>query len=220
MKKLILSAVAVLASASMMALTPTAVARITLTSADGSDVVTLLESTEDGFSAAFDNGYDANQPEANIPGIYAVAGEARYATVATDNLDELVLGFITGAATDYTMTFANVNGRELKLYDAVTGTETVIADGATYSFTAEANTRIDNRFVINRAVVAPEICHRYGNLEVRGTAGQTLVVKDSEGNEVLNQTLATDNEVIPVSTLDAGYYTVEWNEKTLTIKVD
>jgi hypothetical protein len=220
MKKLILSAVAVLASASMMALTPSAVARITMSSTDGSDIVTLLESTEDGFSAAFDNGYDANQPDANVPGIYAVAGEARYATIATDNLDELVLGIITGAATDYTMTFANVNGRELKLYDAVTGTETVIADGATYSFTAEANTRIDDRFVINRAVVAPEICYRYGNLEVRGTAGQTLVVKDSEGNEVLNQTLATDNEVIPVSALDAGYYTVEWNEKTLTIKVD
>ena len=220
MKKLILSAVAVLASASMMALNPTAVARITLTSADGSDVVTLLESTEDGFSAAFDNGYDANQPEANIPGIYAVAGEARYATVATDNLDELVLGFITGAATDYTLTFANVNGRELKMYDNVTGTETVITNSASYAFTAEANTRVDDRFVINRAAVEPEICHRYGNLEVRGTKDQTIVVKDADNNEVINQTLATDNVTISLAALAAGYYTVEWNGKTLTIKVD
>jgi hypothetical protein len=60
MKMLILSAVAVLASASMMAvLNPTAVLRITMSSADGSDVATLIESTEDGFSAAYENGYNA-----------------------------------------------------------------------------------------------------------------------------------------------------------------
>jgi hypothetical protein len=220
MKKFILSAVAVLASASMMALNPTAVVRITMSSADGSDVVTLIESAEDGFSAAYDNGYDAVQPDANVPGIYVVAGEARYTTVATDNLDEALIGFIAGAATDYTLTVNAASGRELKLYDNVTGETTTLSAGATYAFTATANTRVDDRFVVNPAPVATEICHRYGNLEVRGSKGMTVNVKDADSNIVLTQDIATDNVTISLAALAAGYYTVEWNGKTLTIKVD
>lgn len=222
MKKIILSTIAILASVSLMALTPTAVAIITMTGNTSGDFdkLTLAESTTDGFTTGYDNGYDSYQPDANIPGIYAISGTNRFSTCMTNDLDNQEIGVITGTDTEYTLTFASVSGRTLKIYDKVTDVETEISNTGSYVFTAVANTRIDNRFVINFTPVT-EICHRYGKLQVSGSKGQTVKVLNMDGSatSIADVAITSHYQEIDLAGLTTGQYKVEWNSKTLIIDV-
>ena len=79
--------------------------------------------------------------------IYAMADE-KAAIVAAENLENTYVGFSTVKGGNFTISFANVEGREFTLVDHATGARVEIAEGNTYEFTADANSANDYRFEI------------------------------------------------------------------------
>ena len=75
--------------------------------------------------------------------------------LASDNIDNTIVSFHSGDATDYTITFPSVDGVQYAVRDIMTGVVTLINDGAQYSFTQAANTTIDARFEVMRTANAP-----------------------------------------------------------------
>lgn len=159
MKKLFISLMAVLFSASVVA-ADSAIARITITgtTSGGSAQITLIENSS--YSAGYDNGYDApcniNLAE-DLPKtlhIYSYIGANKYSTIATNNLDGLAVDFITNLLDDeYTMTFEVFTlapSRTLDIYDLDENQRTDIDPSESYTFTAnKGHNEIKDRFVIN-----------------------------------------------------------------------
>ena len=122
--------------------------RISLIDEDGQDRLYMLES--DSYSKEYENGYDAPKKHSKSKSsIYAIDAERELAVDATNEMVGTELGIKTGKSDWYTISFDNVQGdKKLSLIDYSTGTETQIANGATYSFYAEPNTTTDGRFEI------------------------------------------------------------------------
>jgi hypothetical protein len=68
--------------------------------------------------------------------------------LATDNLEDTYLGFSTVNGGNFTISFKNVEGRDLDLIDLQENATIAIVEGNTYNFTAEANTNADYRFKV------------------------------------------------------------------------
>lgn len=86
--------------------------------------------------------------------IYAMGGE-KAAILATEDLENTYVGFSTVKGGKFTISFANVEGREFVLVDHETGAQVAMVEGATYEFTAEANSVNDYRFEIVSAAKMP-----------------------------------------------------------------
>jgi hypothetical protein len=203
--------------------TALAVINISSESGNGNDVLTLLEGTT--YSNAYESGADAiklmNDGSAYSINLYAEVGGQNLAIVATNDLSGTALTFKSNTTeTSYTMTFSSVMGT-VKLYDAVTGTETVMANSGTYNFTCPANQTIAGRFVINYTPSAPAICHRYGKLQVSDSNSMTVKVLNMDGSatSIADVVISSYYQEIDLSGLAAGQYKVEWNSQTLIIDV-
>ena len=110
------------------------------------EMVTLVESAD--FTNEFDNGADAGKYlNANSMNLYAVSNNGELSMVATDNLENTLLSFQAGNATEYTLTFENSNENYL-LRDNVTGQTIAMIEGAEYTFTQTANTTAQARFEV------------------------------------------------------------------------
>ncbi len=204
----------------------TAKAVITISSVGGgSDVMYLLEGTE--YSSAYEAGKDVekimNTGQAYNVNLYAVLGGYNLSTVYTNDFTNVPLTFQSNTTeTSYTMTFYDVTGT-VKLYDAVTGTETVLANSGTYNFTCAANSTIADRFFINYVPAAPEICHRYGKLQVTGMKDTNVVVKnmDDSATSIGTVAITANYQEIDLAGLAAGQYKVEYNDGTArTVIID
>lgn len=123
-------------------------AMIEIAAADGAkDQIYLVE--DNMFSADYDNGYDAAKYMNNESfNLFASAEDAQMSKVATDNLEGTTLSMTTKDQTSFTMTFNYVNGINYAVRDNLTGTETEIAEGATYMFSVPANANVEGRFEI------------------------------------------------------------------------
>jgi hypothetical protein len=86
--------------------------------------------------------------------IYAMADE-KCGIIATDNLENTYVGFSTVNGGKYTISFANVEGREFTLVDHETGAQVAMAEGNKYEFTAAANSANDYRFEIVESAKLP-----------------------------------------------------------------
>lgn len=86
--------------------------------------------------------------------IYAMNDE-KDAIVAAENLENMYLGFSTVKGGNFTISFDNVAGREFDLIDMETGAKVAVMEGATYEFTAAANTVADYRFKLVERNNAP-----------------------------------------------------------------
>ena len=208
-----------------IALNAANVAKITVTSTGGgSDDLYIVEDTP--FTPAYESGSDIekmmNSGQAYSINLYAVSAGKNLSMICTNDLTNTPLTFQSNTTeTSYTMTFSNVSGT-VKLYDAVTGTETVLANSGTYNFTCAANTTIADRFFINYVPAAPEICHRYGKLQVTGSKDMTVKVLNMDGSatSIADTNITTNSQVeISLAGLAAGQYKVEWNSQTLIIDV-
>lgn len=115
----------------------------------------ILNQSED-FTAAFENGADANKfmNNENI-NLFAATNAGNLAVVATNDLNNTVLTFAAGNATEYTLQFADIEGYEFTLRDNVTGANVLMTEGATYTFEQEANTTVPARFEILGAAKMP-----------------------------------------------------------------
>lgn len=226
MKKIVLAIVAVSISAMTMA-TQTAAFRVNLTSASSTtDLVKVFE--DDTYTNAFENGVDADKMMVLANGysvlMYGIVETHNCGTIGALNLDGMYLGFTTNLVdADYTLTFTNVSGREVKLYDAVADSVIIInASTPAYAFTATAGqVAVTDRFRFGDAPVIPyEICHRYNALQVSGYKGGTVVVKDNTDATVISVVVPTRTQhTIDLSALAAGQYKVEANGQTLIIDV-
>lgn len=79
--------------------------------------------------------------------IYATT-DKKSAILAAEDLENTYVGFSTVKGGNFTISFANVEGREFTLVDLETGAQTLIVEGNTYTFNAAANTTNDYRFQI------------------------------------------------------------------------
>lgn len=125
--------------------------------ADGwRDQVYLLESEE--YDAAFENGYDAHKFMQGNLNIFTLEGEDVLAVNATNRIAGTKIGVRTGEETAYTLTFGALSGEtEWSLYDAETQATIDIEEGMQYTFFAEPNSEISDRFYITERNDAPAI---------------------------------------------------------------
>ena len=218
MKKIIFSLLAIVATMNAMAaMSFTAKAKLTLTTTTESCDMYLVQSDE------LPTGINAYCEEMNMEfrqiAFYAIDGTTPYQTYAVKTLGALPFGLKTDAATDYTLTITQVGGAEtLKIKDEVTGTVFDLTEGYVYNFTADANqAAITNRFHLFVVPSTPEICHRYGRLQVTGMKNSNVVVKNMDDSATTIGTVAiTDDyqEITLKGVLDAGQYKVEYNDGT------
>jgi hypothetical protein len=157
MKKMFISVVALAMSMMAMA-TETAYVQIKLTGENGGTSSVFL-TEDDAYTNAFEPGVDVekmmSQSNSKSVLLYGFVGTTPCEDVVAANLDGLKIGFTTNQIDEnYTLSFIDVSGRPLKLYDRVTMTETTIVGNGTYEFSVEDFTderlAFNERFVINR----------------------------------------------------------------------
>ena len=107
----------------------------------------VIVAEDDEFSAEFDNGYDAVKYMNDGVNMYITA-DKKMSIFATDDLNNTYVGLQTVKGGNYTIEFANVQGEELFLIDHETGAQVAMVEGATYEFTADANSANDYRFEV------------------------------------------------------------------------
>lgn len=116
--------------------------------ADGwNDKLYLLESED--YSANYENGYDANKRMSGSLNVFAIEDENHLAVDATNSIIGTRVGVRTGEETAYTFSFNNFRSEnELALLDNETEQTIDIEEGVEYTFFAEPNTVIADRFMI------------------------------------------------------------------------
>lgn len=150
--------------------------------------------------------------------LYVKVNDNKYQNYTQASLDEVELGLMTNASTSYTLTATEVVGTPLtiKLLD---GTIFTASEGASVTFTAEANQTEITGMVINPHAVPTEfkVCHQYGKIIVDNPTTEPMdVVLDGEKiGEAAAQTFASEVTV----TAAAGQHTLEINNQTLIISV-
>ena len=118
------------------------------------DMIKLVQS--DRFSEAFDNGADASKYfSENGINLYAVTNDGDLARVATNDLENTVLAFQAGNATEYTISVPAQSGETFMLRDLVTNQTMMMEAGATYAFNQEAYSTNNARFEIVAAAKMP-----------------------------------------------------------------
>lgn len=118
------------------------------------DMIKLVQS--DRFSEAFDNGADASKYfSENGVNLYAVTNDGELARVATNDLENTVLAFQAGNATEYTISVPAQSGETFMLRDLVTNQTMLMTAGSTYTFNQEAYSTNNARFEIVAAAKMP-----------------------------------------------------------------
>jgi len=78
--------------------------------------------------------------------MYAHSDDQKLGIIAREDLENTYFGFSTVEGGVYTISFTNVEGREFELVDLEANKAVKVAEGNTYTFTAEPNTVADYRF--------------------------------------------------------------------------
>lgn len=78
--------------------------------------------------------------------LYAYDGDDKLAIVAAEDLNGTYIGFSTVNGGKFTLSFANVEGREFDLIDLEENVTVSVVEGNTYTFSAAKNTNADYRF--------------------------------------------------------------------------
>lgn len=141
------------ALAPRIANTDMVIAKINVSSAHTTDLVTLVEGDE--FSADIENGKDAFKYLNDGANLYAFDGTNKLAMVATDNLEGTMLAFQAAEDAEYTLTFNRALNTEYVLVDLMNGNVVAMTEGNTYTFFATPNTLDPARFVIKANAQAP-----------------------------------------------------------------
>ena len=214
MKKILLSAMALIMSVNMFAITYTS--GVTITMYDGTYFPNLIlgESSDSQFAGgALVNGYYAPvQDLASAPlAVYAYYNNAEYENLVLNDLTNVPMGIKTSSATSYTLYFANQAGT-FKIYDKVA--DQTIDCSTAYPFTIEAsevNSIINDRFVLQYVAPVKQICFNDEKLQLTKYAGaQVDVYLQGQTTAAKSEAVVGDAPYeINLSTLDAGEYVVK-----------
>lgn len=151
--------------------------KMTLEANGRADNIYLLESER--YIADFEDGYDAHKMESGTLNIFTVEDEDKLAIDATNSIIGTRVGVRTGEETAYTITFSYVDGeQEWALYDAETNEMIDITNDNTYTFFAEPNSNITERFMIVEREGAPAVTT--GNDKVTSDVRAHKFIKDSQ----------------------------------------
>lgn len=186
MKKLFLS-IAALVVCCLVQADITSISQLRLTSSTNNYCEVFL--AVDNAGSATITGSSINMSGKSIA-IYAI-GDENLATASATSLDEIHLGILTDAGTEFTIEAILVQGEPLKLFDALhPDAEVVLTAGASYVFSdINASAIVNDRFIINHTAAPADI------LELNGTLG--TIVSDREiasvpDGVVLYEILETD----------------------------
>jgi len=220
MKKIFVSLLVLAASLNIMA-TDYAVATLTLkgnTSLEQGQVT--LVKTDNPAAASYCAPLYIDQYKVVM---YAISGSEKYQIWANADLTNFPLGIKTYSDANYTITVSNVSGAEtLSLYDAVTDQTIALTNGQTYEFTADANSTIADRFVINRPTpLVKGICFNYNVLTLTKYAGETVEVFPYGGTTAaMTQAIAADAATdVDLNALASGKYLVKVGTEEYVIDV-
>lgn len=142
----------ILAPKRQQAPTFSALLNIIVSDGEATDRVVLVE--DEKYSAAYDNGADAQKYMQGAFNIYAVTEAGELAMVAADDIENTELSFKAGNAVNYTMNFNNVEG-EFVLVDRLNNAQVAMTEGGTYVFAAQPNSTMEGRFAIVPAAKMP-----------------------------------------------------------------
>jgi len=191
MKKIVLMLLGVAATINVMAVDYTAKAKVTLQAESGYTCeLTLRQSAEYGALEGSEMNMDGRKVA-----LYALNGTQKLQSARAANLEDVKLGLLADASTNYTITVSAVEGTEtLYIYDGADKAY-ALTEGASYNFTATASSTDEARFIIKKAPLpsGPSICFENNKLIVNGYEGKALVIK-KDGSEIEN-----------VATLPAAY---------------
>ncbi|MCQ2342282.1 MAG: InlB B-repeat-containing protein [Paludibacteraceae bacterium] len=192
----------------------------------GVDHIYLLE--KDGFTADYDNGYDAYKMfNDGLLNLYTSEEFGEMAVVATDNLEGTHIGFDAGEGNTYQLKVTSVIGEDLYLKDLTNGVETPLQEDQTYMFNANAGSENMQRFVIVRHTnpgpttggdeTIEDNAYIWTDreyLHVEHAAANTLVRLYSSDGKLLTSTTVSGKGEINISMLPNSVYMVMLNEKT------
>ena len=134
------------------------------------DEVSFIRSN--AYSATFDNGADASKWMNSGLNLYVATEDGELASVASDEIVDMTIAFQSGNETEYTLGFDNLRGEQFELRDVLTGATIQMTEGATYTFSQEANTTVPARFQI---IGAKKVTTGIENMEEGATVQQKVV---------------------------------------------
>lgn len=138
--------------------------RVSVYSENGADNLYLLESEQ--YDNVYENGYDARKKNEGELNVFAVEGDDLLSVDATNSIIGTRVGVRTGEETAYTFAFSHLNSeKELALLDNETNEKIDINEGTEYTFFAEPNSVIAERFQIVERADAPAIATDVKNVE-------------------------------------------------------
>ena len=107
----------------------------------------LIESND--YSAEYENGFDATKRMSGSLNVFAVEGDVNLSVDATNSIVGTRVGVRTGEEMTYTMNFSHVNSENpLVLWDKEAQFKMLISEDLEYTFNAEPNSEITERFQI------------------------------------------------------------------------
>lgn len=121
--------------------------KVSLYSESENDYFFMLESER--YDAAYEDGYDAMKIPSGSMDVFTIEGENELGVDATNSIIGTRVGVRTGEETAYTLEFSRVSAEnELALRDNETNEEIDIYEGMQYTFFAEPNATLTERFEI------------------------------------------------------------------------
>lgn len=138
--------------------------QVSLYTDGGIDYLFMLES--DQFDALYESGFDARKLMGDELNIFSIQDDEMLAVDATNSIIGTRVGVRTGDETAYTFVFGKMRSEnELALFDAETSETIDINEGTEYTFFAEPNSMIMDRFQIIERDNAPAITTDIDNVE-------------------------------------------------------
>ncbi|MBQ7191391.1 MAG: hypothetical protein IJS00_00765 [Paludibacteraceae bacterium] len=222
MKKIFLSLLVLAATFNAFAIDYTAKATLTLTDTDGDACeIVIAQSDQTDISKYCAEMYMENRAIA----IYVSANDKKYELYAANDLTGIAFGIMPKeGVTDYTLTVTDQEGEVLIFKDNVTGATYPMTKGAIIPLANVTAETITSFQVADAATpVEPNICHRYGKLEVYGSNRKSVEILSQNGaTSIYTKVMTSDYQEINLADVLAGqtaeYFMVKWNGKDLIIK--
>ena len=167
-------------------------ALIKVVAANGmADNVIVME--KDAYTSNFDNGSDASKlMNENGINLYATTAMGNLSCVADNSIENTLLSFKAGEASEYMLQLGKVFGEDYAIRDNVTGAIINCTEGTEYAFTQEANTLVSGRFELISIAKMPTAIE---NTEMKASAKGIYTL--------MGQYLGENFEILP-----AGVYVV------------
>lgn len=217
MKKISFILMALVCCSAMMAGDMTARAIITMSTISGAeDELEMYEVAE--FTSAFEGGYDVrklmNTGSTALINVFARTEAGDLSSIFTNDLAGTPIVITTnGQTTKYTFTFSQVIGN-LILEDMLLHTYTTMTEGGKYSFSADMNQTISDRFRIYKPGEF-KVCTTFDHVEIyENTGTNNIVVTNAAGETVVDVAPVPVYQTIDLSGKPSGHYFLTVNGET------